>query len=340
MEPTMALAYLDADTAELQGLTLLTVLSVEGKQSRDRREPRLLRIESESIRNLIALQDDLGYEKYIRLNKEVFSRLERRFSFIFEHVPLHPNTATGTTRLARRALSSKETLFVLLRLLAGSAPMPDLAVLSGVSVGTLSRVLRVALVTLLVTLRQWRLARISVPTVEEAASLASRISNRLPYLRYFIGFADGEIKALENPSDYAFQESNYNGYYRVAATKARISSGSSAHCCMQDLYLFLSDGCIAAATVNGVGTWHDSRFEFLLDIDGLLHHLPPEYLIAVDTAFPGSARKIRGLSETELGTFSLQDQAKARTAHEYLAKLRVAAEWGIGGTPTEGIGLM
>ena len=69
-----------------------------------------------------------------------------------------------------------------------------------------------------------------------------------------------------------------------------------------------------------------------MDIDGVLAHLDPKYKVAVDTGFPGSLRKIRGLSETEMGTMTLQERSAALTAHEYLAKLRVAAEWGIGGS--------
>lgn len=74
--------------------------------------------------------------------------------------------------------------------------------------------------------------------------------------------------------------------------------------------------------------------ELLLDIDALLRHLPAKYLVAIDTGLPATARKIRGLSESELGTLTSEARAKALTAHTYLAKLRVAAEWGIGGTYT------
>ena len=98
--------------------------------------------------------------------------------------------------------------------------------------------------------------------------------------------------------------------------------------------MFLSDGCVAAASINGVGTWHDCRVEVLLNIDHLLEHLPPKFLVAVDTGLPASARKIRGLSETELGTLTGDTRQKALTAHTLIAQLCVAAEWGVGGTCT------
>lgn len=73
------------------------------------------------------------------------------------------------------------------------------------------------------------------------------------------------------------------------------------------------------------------RLEHLLSIDDQLAHLPSKYLVAIDIGLPASDRLIRGLSETELGTLPKAKQVSAKSAHAYLAKLRVCAEWGISG---------
>lgn len=83
--------------------------------------------------------------------------------------------------------------------------------------------------------------------------------------------------------------------------------------------------------MNGIGSWHDARVDVLLDIDHRLQHLDEQFVVAVDTGFASSKRKIRVLNEVELSKLSLGDQARARTAGEYLTRLRIAAEWGIGG---------
>jgi hypothetical protein len=171
-------------------LLTLTVASFSAKRSRP--EPRLLVVESEALRNVIAHQDNLGYIKFIRLDRALFTHLYARFEKIYEQRPVRPSDGPATTpRIARRALSSKEALFVTLRYLAGSGNHSDLSVSAGVSQSTFARVTRGVVVTLVVVLRHWRKAAIRAPTNEEAEALARRISNRLPFLRYFIGFADG-----------------------------------------------------------------------------------------------------------------------------------------------------
>lgn len=80
-----------------------------------------------------------------------------------------------------------------------------------------------------------------------------------------------------------------------------------------------------------VGSWHDTRIEHFLNIDNILTYLPPQYKIAVDTGIVASARKIRSLSDTELGALSAQQASAARTAGTLLARIRTAAEWGVGG---------
>jgi len=80
-----------------------------------------------------------------------------------------------------------------------------------------------------------------------------------------------------------------------------------------------------------MGSWHDARVELMLDIDGVLQLLDPKFLVAVDTGFAGSARKIRALTEIELSCLSLTNRNKAITAGEFLTRLRIAAEWGIAG---------
>jgi hypothetical protein len=96
--------------------------------------------------------------------------------------------------------------------------------------------------------------------------------------------------------------------------------------------LFLTDGCVASAVINAAGSWHDGRLDYFLDVDNVLSRLPAHLKVAVDSAFAGSLRKIRGLTESELRGLDARNRSLALTAHAILAKLRVGAEWGIGGT--------
>lgn len=166
------------------------LLSVEDEEHR---EPRLLTVTSEALSNLIAHQDNLGYIKYIRLDRALFADLLARFAPLHEQRLIRSSTSAAPPkpRLSRRALTSAETLFALLRFLAASSNLADLSVIAGVSFSTMSRTLRRGLVTLLVVLRHWNAAAVRVPSNEEAVQLSARVSRRIPYLHNFIGFADG-----------------------------------------------------------------------------------------------------------------------------------------------------
>lgn len=186
--------------------------------------PRLLRVESAALRNVIAQQDDLGYIKFIRLDRHLFAALLPRFARLYEnrHLRLCETSGiAGAPQVARRALPTNEALFLALRFLAGAGSVSDLSVEAGIAPATFVRTTRAALIALLVALRHWRLARVCAPTNQEAEELSWRVSNRLPRLRHFIAFADGELRAMENPSDWDLQNAYYNGKDRIAAIKVQ-----------------------------------------------------------------------------------------------------------------------
>lgn len=163
---------------------------------RRRPEPRLSNLESGPVRALVARQDDLGYEKYIRFNRQVFSEIAKHFSPVFARVPIKQGSAS--VRLSTRKLTSDEYLFLLLRLLAGRTALPDLCVIAGITQGALSQLLSRALIVLLVVLRRWHAARIRAPSVKEAEELDARVTARYPCMEGFIGFADGIIMTLHS----------------------------------------------------------------------------------------------------------------------------------------------
>jgi hypothetical protein len=157
--------------------------------------PRLLTIESNALRNTISTQDNLGYIKFVRVDRALFADILARFAPIYENRLLRQSDSQSAKkpRVAGRALSSKEALFATLRFLAASVSISDLCVSAGVAPATLSRVLHASLLSLLVALRHWMRAAIRPPSNAEAEDLSARVSNRLPYLQNFIGFADGAV---------------------------------------------------------------------------------------------------------------------------------------------------
>lgn len=140
------------------------------------REPRICAIESEAIRNMISKQDDLGYQKYIRLDRALFHQLLPLVASIHEKRLVRDSKPYKKPRPNRRALSTKESLFITLRFLAGGTSDSDLAVQAGVAAATIVRTKSAILPCLLVALRHCHDARIHAPTIAEAAELCKYVT--------------------------------------------------------------------------------------------------------------------------------------------------------------------
>ena len=67
MSEALLLALLELETS-CETFSQLLALDHLGKP----RHPRLLVVESDLVSRMIAVQDDAGYEKYIRLNRRTF----------------------------------------------------------------------------------------------------------------------------------------------------------------------------------------------------------------------------------------------------------------------------
>lgn len=161
------------------------------------RQPRLLAIESEALRNMIAVQDNQGYEKYIRLDQGLFHALLQRVAPIYESLTLRPAvSAAKKARSNRRCLDTKEALFLTLRHLAAGSNYGDLAVIAGVSFSTTVRVLDRMAACLLEALRRWKKARICAPTEHECIELSKQVVRYLRSAIGFIAFADGIVFML------------------------------------------------------------------------------------------------------------------------------------------------
>lgn len=74
-----ALLAVEALAAKARLSILLYLLKDE-----DRPEPRLSALETGAVRSLVATQDDLGYQKYVRFNRAVFYEIDKRFSAVFD----------------------------------------------------------------------------------------------------------------------------------------------------------------------------------------------------------------------------------------------------------------
>jgi hypothetical protein len=265
-------------------------------------EPRLLQLDSITLNEFLRLSDEPAWNKYVRFSSTVFSSILARVTQLYEHTPLRLDENVAASA-SRRALTTEKALLITLRYLASGFEYSDGALLAGVSVASLSRVIASMLPCLVVVLRHWPLAQVGTPSVAYAQQLSrDLVGHAGPAFQNFIGFVDGCVNTQENSTDRNTQNVHWNGKHFKAATK--------------DLFLFWVDGCVGGAVINGAGSWHDAKLEFYLQ---------------VDTAFQSTTRKIRGLREQELRNLNAAQRSAALTAHALLAKIRVAAEWGIGG---------
>ncbi len=219
---------------------LLLFMCLLCQKSSRLREPRLNRVPSDALPSFFANADSLAWEKYVRLSPQVFNLLLHRVTPIFEKLSLRPAESSGS-RPKTRALDTKTSLFITLRLLAADLAYSDGVLLSGVSPSTFTRTVAVMLPCLLVALRHWSVASIGLPTEDEAKKLSARMAGRYPELARFIGFVDGlstvylkeyvsvltgEVHEQENSGDARYQNMHYNGKDRAAATKVHLQETS------------------------------------------------------------------------------------------------------------------
>ena len=133
----------------------------------------------------------------------------------------------------------------------------------------------------------------------------------------FIGSLDGKIVTMERPSNERWQNTNYNGFYRIHVHKV--------------LLLQLYDGTFGGTIVNFIGTAHDSRLASVLNVDEALSHLDPSFLITGDSAFATSPRVVRSLTREDHSMAPPELRSNLADCMEILSILHVSAEWGVGG---------
>ncbi len=101
----------------------------------------------------------------------------------------------------------------------------------------------------------------------------------------FIGAIDGLIIQQEWSGNENWQHTNKNG---KSCTAAKI------------LVIQLFDGTYGPSVLNYIGSAHDSKLASLLNINMLLAHLHPTFMLCADSAFRTSSQVVCPLTEREM----------------------------------------
>ena len=274
--------------------------------------------------------DDEAFERLFRFDKVIFSKIEERFSPFYERLPLRSQDKnmlfpwTNYGRPRRRLFSAREALLMLLRHLASKPHSDDLSLLSGCLQTTESKTLAHALHCLLSVLKSWKAARMCLPKSDEFAHALSErarcyvLRKRGVYLPgNIIGVIDGSIIQREQSGDENWQHTNHNGKSNSAAAKI--------------LLIQLFDGTYGPAVLNYIGSAHDAKLASLLNINSMLSHLHPTFMLISDSAFGTSSRVVCPMTEGEMRSLNSVQLSEAATAASLLSLLRECSEWGIGG---------
>tara|TARA_R110002050_G_scaffold264350_1_gene405014 strand:+ start:1495 stop:2610 length:1116 start_codon:yes stop_codon:yes gene_type:complete len=278
---------------------------------------------------VIAEGDDDTHRSLFRLDIATYHSLLAVFEPVYNRARLarfrriNDRGASGYGRPHRRLCSANKALQITLRKLAGGSSHIDTQLLNGVEGSVLSRTLHHSVTCLLQILRHIPGGSMDMLTVARARKLATMARNYIA-VRYgyeiagcIIGAIDGKIGDRERPGDDAWQQTNYNGKSNAHAAKG--------------LVIQLFDGTYGASVVNFIGLAHDSKITTWLDLCDVMSHLPPEYVIAGDTAFGTSSRLIRPLSMVEYTReMTIEQISLLSDCCKVLSSLRISSEWGIG----------
>jgi hypothetical protein len=147
------------------------------------------------------------------------------------------------TRGRPAQLDAAGALGLALHWLSSSTQQAHLCLIFGVVPSTLSDTLKGATRTLLQCLEENPLAAVRWPTLDQKREYADMISAKFPGMNGFFGWIDGSLFWIQVPSDNEEQEAMY--------------SGRKKRHCVNNLFVWLPDGCIAYELHNAEGRQHD-----------------------------------------------------------------------------------
>ena len=157
--------------------------------------------------------------------------------------------------------------------------LDSLLLAAGGDISVMSRTLRGAVISLLVTCRRWSYGRIRWPDNDLAEELASSVTDRLPYIKDMIGVLDGQVVACEHHQDAQVETANHNG--KSGATAKKVSSSSFAALFIQEVLLvFLMDGTVPSFCAHMPGVNHDANLLLHLRLEEKMVHLHRRFKIA------------------------------------------------------------
>lgn len=249
---------------------------------------------------------DRAWVMVMGVNVKTFFLILRKFVLLVDK----PKTQFGRPR----ALNDVDHLALTLHFLRSKVDQTNLALMFGVTQGSISIYLRDGINILDNILSSWYLSRIQWPDHREMAHLASLTANRDSHeaVAGVFGFMDGLKLRIDEPLDRLEQNRYFNGYTK------------NTEC--TNLLLFTTDGCISYANMNSPGTMADSDmaweiYHYLEDMHSSLN-----FKIVADSAFRnGHELNGRILTPRKITTLTEENF----NIHARITSLRQPVEWGM-----------
>jgi hypothetical protein len=239
-------------------LLLLTAVIDEHERSTSRRRHYLQRVhvgltERSSWRITLLHPDDRGLLNVTGLSRPAFTQLYN----VFRPLWLRDHPRDG---IRRRELRSEDVLGLVLHWAQSTMRAKTLCQVFHTPPATVSRLLRSGMRTLRVALKSMAGAAIRWPSPDEMHCFAAAVTAYEPGLHDVFGFVDGVYFQCTNPPDLDTQNAYYNGWRAMTS--------------ITNVIVFTPDGCIAWASFNCPGSWHDADVSRPL-YDILLSDRPP-----------------------------------------------------------------
>jgi hypothetical protein len=267
---------------------------------------------SSSWRITLNSPDDTGLLNVTGLTRAAFEDLHAAFA-------PHWQQQRRRRQLHARQLRSIDVLGLVLHWVQSTMRAKTLCQVFATPPATVSRLLRSGMHSLRLVLSQLPEAAIRWPAPAQMREFADAITRYEPGLHDIFGFVDGVYFQCTSPDDINTQNAYFNDWRGMTS--------------ITNVLVFTPDGCIAWASYNCPGSWHDSRVSLRLYDLLLSDRTPGAFALASDTAF-NRGEEMRGKIVTPMKVDELFSDdptiaAQQLEQHRQVVRVRQAAEWGM-----------
>lgn len=263
-------------------------------------------------RIILSHSNDAGLLDVTGLTRAAFTRLHSVFRplWLIEH---------PRERRSQRQLRSEDVVGLVLHWVQSTMRCKTLCQVFHTPPATVSRLLRRGMRVLRSSLQSMADAAIRWPSATEMEAFAAAVTAYEPGLTNIFGFVDGVYFQCTNPPDLDSQNAYYNGWRSMTS--------------ITNVLVFTPDGCIAWASFNCPGSWHDADVSRSLYDILLSDRTPGAFALAADTAFPrNDEMRAKIITPMKIDEELSEDSAVATQqllTHRQVVRVRQAAEWGM-----------